>query len=359
MQLSVPYIPDPAYTDFLADHHHSLASVYFPLDGGGVWDARVRPGAGHHASDPVTAMARELIRLKGVKNYVLINTRFVRPETYTDTRLLTGFLDSLARLGETIEIQGIVFSDFYLLRALDRTGHGILGHMEAIPGVNCQMDTMEKVRACLDMVSLTRFRSPSRLILDRSLNRIPRHLAAIQEQISTEYPGMSIELLANEGCILHCPFKSAHDAHIALSNTGLVKEDTCRINRYTGCQDYFLAHPARFLKSPFIRPEDTGHYKGIADTFKLSGRTLGPAFLIRCIKAYLSGNYDGNLLDLMDATHFLSDHFHLHNPGLGDDFFPLLSSCTNQCKICKLCDRLFQRSARKQSATLRPFKDIQ
>ena len=357
MKLSVPYIPDPAYTDFLTNRLQSLASVYFPLDGSGVWDARVRPGAGSPDADPVPALARGLQRLKGIKKYVLMNTRFVRPEIYTDSRILIRFLDSLGRLGETVQIQGIVFSDFYLLRALDRTGHDIVAHMEAVPGVNCMMDTAEKVRACLELVSLTRFRPPSRLILDRSVNRNLERLSAVRKQILQEYPGTAIELLANEGCILNCPFKPAHDAHIALSNTGLVKEATCRINQYAGCQDFFLAHPARFLKSPFIRPEDRHHYQGLADTLKLSGRTLGTAFLTRCITAYHGGSYDGNLLDLMDAAHFLSDHFYIHNPRLGSDFFPLLSSCTNQCKTCRLCDRLFQTSARRNSATLRPFKD--
>lgn len=356
MKLSVPFIPDPSYSDFIAARQNALASVYFTLDGPGVWDARVRTR--DQASGPFMPLARGLSPLKHVKKYVLINTRFVHPGTYSNTRALVAFMDAVTRLSGQVRVHGIVFSDFYLLRALDRTGHDIIPSLEAVPGVNAMMDTMGKVRACLDMVATTQFRPPSRLLLDRSLNRQMDRLTAIRQKVRQEYPDTCVELLANEGCILNCPFKPAHDAHIALSNTGLVREKTWTINRNQGCQAYFLDRPDRFLSSPFIRPEDLGHYQGLADTVKLCGRTLGPDFLMRCITAYETGSFDGNLLDLVDAAHFLSDHFHIENRLLGKNFFKALSSCTNQCKTCTLCRKIFQSAARIKPFTLKFYKDI-
>lgn len=359
MKLSVPFIPQQTYARFLRDQRRCLASVYFPLNHRTPWDARVRPGSGGALPDPVPQLAGGLAPLKGVKKYLLVNTRFVLPETYTRPERLVSFLDTAARLHEQVPLNGIVFSDFYLLRALDNTGHPLVADLEAVPGVNCMMDTMDKVRACMDMVAETRFRPPSRLLLDRSLNRNLWALRTIRKAVDQAYPGMSIELLANEGCILNCPFKPAHDAHIALSNTGLVKEATCTVNRQAGCHAYFFAHPDHFLKSPFIRPEDLGKYAEMAHAVKLCGRTLGTAFLTRCITAYQTGTFTGNLLDLMDAAHFLAEHFHVDNSLLGADFFATLSSCTKACKTCRLCKVLFQRSARKKTLTLNAYKDIE
>ena len=358
MKLSVPFIQDPSYLDFLTASKDSLASVYFTLDGPGVWDARVRPKDISPWADPALTLARGLSPLKDVKKYVLINTRFIHPETYTDTPALISFLDAVARLSEQVRIQGIVFSDFYLLRALDRTGHDIISLMEAVPGVNTMMDTIGKVRACMDLVAITGFRPPSKLVIDRSLNRDLERLSAIRDKARLEYPQTAIELLANEGCILNCPFKPAHDAHIALSNTGLVKETTWTMNQRQGCQAYFIDRPDRFFASPFIRPEDLTHYQGLADTIKICGRTLGKKFLTRCITAYKTGSFDGNLLCLMDATSFLADHFYIDNKLLGENFFDTLSSCTNQCKTCKLCLKRFQNVARRKSLTLKLYKDF-
>lgn len=165
--------------------------------------------------------------------------------------------------------------------------------------------------------------------------------------------------MANEGCIYHCPFKPAHDAHIALSNTGLVREATFRMNQTLGCHAYFNTHPHRLLKSPFIRPEDLNHYRGMADGIKLCGRTLGPAFLKRCIRAYGDRTFEGNLLALMDASGFMADRVHIPNPALGPDFFTTLTSCTKQCKGCKICPSIFKQIAATKPVGLSSYEDIQ
>ena len=183
-------------------------------------------------------------------------------------------------------VHGIVFSDLYLANALDRTGHEIISRLEAVPGVNLMLDTPDKVFSCLEFIETTRFAAPGRLIPDRSLNRDPHRLRHLYTTVKAACPDIFIELLANEGCVYHCPFKPAHDAHIALSNTGLVRESTWKINQTLGCHAYFNAHPHKFLKSPFIRPEDLTHYRGMADGIKLCGRTRGTAFLQQCIRAY-------------------------------------------------------------------------
>ncbi len=354
MKLSVPFIPEKSYIQFLLEKRAYLESIYFGLPSGPVLDSRIRFS---HMDLP--SLSKSLIPMKGIKKYCLLNTRFIRPDLYTDTQFLTRLLDMLQFLHGKCPIKGIVISDFYLVNALANTGHDMVPLLEAVPGINCMMDSCQKIFSHMEMIENTGFKIPEKLILDRSLNRDPETLDTMVGSIKAIYPNMKIELLANEGCLHHCPFKPAHDAQIALSNTGVVKENTHAINQAAGCHGYFHQHPEKFLKSPFIRPEDVLHYKGVADTLKICGRTLGTRFLTRCIAAYCQKNYDGNLMDLMDATNFLASSFHLDNKQLGDGFFKTITTCTNVCKNCRICHNIFLKIVEKKSITLKPYGNYQ
>ncbi|WP_022664389.1 hypothetical protein [Desulfospira joergensenii] len=352
MKLSIPYISSPDYSDYLQTKLPFLESIYFSLGSGPVLDSRIRI-----SSLDIQTLARELSPFSRTKKYCLLNTRFVRPGLYMDKGFLTQALDKIEILHETCGLDGIVFTDFYLLKGLDRTGHPIVPRLEALPGVNCMIDTSQKAFAFMEMIETTRFKLPGKIILDRSLNREPKKLASTVRDIKAARPHIKIELLANEGCIYQCPFKLGHDAQISLSNTGLVRETTYRLNQELGCHAYFHDHGHRFLKSPFIRPEDLPHYSDLADSVKLCGRTLGRRFLIRCIEAYIDRSFDGNLLDLMDAANFLSGFYHMDNKKLDPDFFKTLTSCTKDCKCCNLCTELFSGATVKNKPILQPYED--
>jgi collagenase-like PrtC family protease len=354
MKLSVPFIPDITYAEFLAENRGNLASVYFALCSGPVLDARVRC----KTVDPVLP-AKPLGRLSGINAYCLLNSRFVHPDLYLDDLFLRQTLDSLEKLFSTIRIQGIVFSDLYLLQALAGTGHDLITKLEAVPGINMMIDNAPKAFFLVEAIERTGFRLPGKLILDRSLNRDFHALEKTVTGIKQAYPHIGIELMANEGCLLHCPFKLTHDAQISLSNTGLVQEKTHRISRTLGCHNTFFHHPHMFLRSPFIRPEDMGAYAGLADTIKLSGRTLGADFLRKVIAAYSRQSFDGNLLELMDASRFLAESYFIDNKKLGPDFLNTLANCTKFCKECRICHDLFMNAARKHTIILQPYKDMQ
>jgi len=58
-------------------------------------------------------------------------------------------------------------------------------------------------------------------------------------------------------------------------------------------------HPQDFIRSTWIRPEDTIHYEesGI-DSFKLIDRGMTTQALTRIFQAYIDRHYEGNLMDL-------------------------------------------------------------
>ena len=352
MQLSVPFIPDETYIDFLNDRSQNLASVYFPLYEGPVLDARMRFDA-----MPLSKLRKGLQKLKCDKKYCILNTRFVHPKLYEDSHFLTLLANNLEKLAVQNHLTGIVFSDSYLVNALSAVGSEGLSGLEAVPGVNCMIDSFSKLVSFFDLIDQSEFEQPGKVILDRSLNRDNDTLKQVRQSVKAHYPGIKIELLANEGCIYHCPFKLTHDAHISFSNTGAGKDRTHRINTRIGCRRYFYASPERFLKSPFIRPDDLRFYTGLADAVKICGRTLGVKFLMRTIDAYQGDSYDGNLFELMDATHWLSDFYHLDNKKLGHGFFNLISGCTKTCKTCRICHTLFKNTTIQKPVTIKPYKE--
>lgn len=357
MKLSVPFVADPDYARFLAGHASRISSIYFPLPSGPVTDARIR--LGDALSPDIGELCAGLSGLKAIDKYIIMNTRFMSPQVYTHNTILSGMLDDIADIYNAVGIKGIVLSDMYLLRALDQTGHEIVPDLEVIPGINAMLDSPENVFSFFDVLDLCRFKPPSRIVPDRALNRNPGRLTTLSKAVKEVTPDTRIELLANEGCMYQCPFKFSHDAHIALSNTGLVKESTFNMNQNLGCQAYFNLRPHAFLKSPFIRPEDTHHYQGIADGIKLCGRTRGVRFLKKCIRAYLDESFDGNLLDLMDTPEVLARQYHVDNARLGDRFFTSLASCTKICKPCRICTEIFNRASWKKELTFESYKEFQ
>jgi len=332
MLLDVPFIPDGDYPAFLADCVDALASVHFSLSDASLADARQRL----YAPDSRDIMAG-LRPLKGVDAFVLMNARLHAPDKLFDTASLDATAGKLTALVDTANIRGVIFADPYFLNSLSDAAPAVAARLEAVPSINCMLDTPDKAFAVLDLIDRTAFRQPSRLVLDRSLNRNLDRLKDTSRRIRAACPGMALSLIANEGCLHQCPFKPAHDAHVALVNEGLCGERTFAMNRDFGCVRRMLDAPGTMLASPFIRPEDAAMYEGLVDGIKLCGRNRGADFLKRAVTAWMKGVYDGNLLDLMDAMGDLSDRMRIPNHGLPDDFAARVTTCDKHCTGCGWC----------------------
>ncbi|GBC61198.1 hypothetical protein DENIS_2158 [Desulfonema ishimotonii] len=350
MRLDVPFVPDEAYIRFLNDRREHIHSLHFSLCAADVPDAR----HSFRVMDTET-LADHLRQVPGPKKYALLNSRFHRPEDYFAPARLRSVTDRLALLLKAGVLDGIVCTDAYFLQALSDADRSVASALEAVPGINCMADTFDKIVAVLDGVAASGFRMPEKFIPDRSLNRKLPELADISARCGAAYPGMRLGLLANEGCIWQCPFKPAHDAHIALSHTG-VAVDTFEMNRTWGCMRYFRDNPHMLLRSPFIRPEDAARYADHAELIKICGRTLGPAFLMKVITAYTEHTFTGNLSALLDTTTWMADEYDLPNHALPADFFDRVTSCDQLCRSCGYCQRLFDAHARKRPFRLRDLR---
>lgn len=346
IRLDVPFVPDPEYIRFLNRNAERIESVHAAVSA---------PDGRHPARRPtLDRIAAGLAGLRIPRRFALLNARFHRPSAYADPEELSPILEPLRRLTDAGLVRGIVFADAYLLRALSDAAPETARRLEAVPSVNFSPDRFDRVAALIALIRATEFRPPSRWILDRSLNRDLEALAETTRRLRSAWPDIRIGLLANEGCLPQCPFKPAHDAHIALSHLA-IPADTHAANRDFGCMRLLRESPHRILASPFIRPEDAARYAPFADILKICGRTLGPEFLRRTISAYLAERWDGNLLALLDAAEWMAREFHLENADLPDDFLDRAWRCDKDCEACGVCRELFAAHGRRKAM---PFVDL-
>jgi collagenase-like PrtC family protease len=344
--LNVPFIPDPQYAAFLSGLGRQIFAVHFSLYDPQIGDARVRL----HTIDMQTPI-RLLRTIPGPKKYLLVNGRFHLPQSYGMDGGTSALLQPLEKIQAAGVADGIIFSDPFLLLALSDAAPDLAGRFEAVPSVNFSIDSVQKLEAVLDLIRRSRFRMPGKICLDRSLNRRPQALADLVAIARRRWPQIKFELLANEGCLPQCPFRSTHEALIAAANArfGI---DGLRLNRDLGCMRMLSESPHRIFASPFIRPEEMQRYGDLVDIFKICGRTLGREFLMRTVAAFSAQHYAGNLLDLLDASHWMAEKWEILNPQLPEDLFDRLTGCDQLCSTCTHCRDLFQHLARPRPFTL-------
>ena len=347
LALEVPFLPEPDYQRLLEANAHCLAAVNFSLPI--LADARC---AGPRPR--VKEMVAGLARIGGPSRYLLLNARVHDPVLYDPQQLGTRFWEPLRPLMDAGVIEGIVWADAYLLQALGDAAPDLAARLEAVPSINLMPDRIGRIAALMEQVASAGFAQPAKLVLDRSLNRRPAALSRVAQQCRVHFPQLKLGLLANEGCLPHCPFKPAHDAQIAMTHLGL-SPDTFRLNRDLGCLHQLAGAPWRIFRSPFLRPEDLASVAGTVDFIKLSGRTLGPVFLARATGAYLAGAFDGNLLDLLDAPSEMARRFRIDNGALPADLAVRLGACPPVCGDCDWCRRLHQRCARALPPDIPPM----
>ncbi|PIE60573.1 MAG: hypothetical protein CSA31_01470 [Desulfobulbus propionicus] len=351
--LDVPFLSDQSYVEYLEKRADEIDSLHFALFNHDRLDNRILL---HNLGDDKPAV-EQLARLHGPRKYALLNSRFYPQSLFTDKERTRMVLKALEICLDHNVLHGIIYCDHYLLQRFAEVSPELAAELEAVPSVNTMLDSFAKIDAHLSYISDTGFKPPEKIVLDRSLNRDLDLLAEISLRIRAKFPNIHIEVLANEGCLWYCPFKLSHDAYIALANaSGETPLDTfnCRL----GCVKIYQESPHHLFFSPFIRPEDIDLYLYHVDTIKLCGRTLGSDFLKNVIEAYRHRQYQGNLLDLLDAVNWLADKLHIDNSLLSFDFAGTLSMCDHRCDICGFCMELFQTVAYWKSLSIPGYKAV-
>lgn len=120
-----------------------------------------------------------------------------------------------------------------------------------------------------------------------------------------EESGLELELMVNEFCAVgddnsstHCVFRdSCYDCHAQ----NITKKDATSYKMYpmSKCITARSTHETSWLKSMFVLPQDIERYNNIGiKNWKITGRTGTSEYLLSMAEAYLSSEYDDNLLKL-------------------------------------------------------------
>lgn len=117
-----------------------------------------------------------------------------------------------------------------------------------------------------------------------------------------EENGKRLFLLANSGCLNHCPARNFHDNLVA-HETEIAQMDNAYEFRGL-CREY-LRDPEKqkdiYSVTNFIRPEDMGKYEPYFAAAKLATRVhKNPSMVVR---SYIRGHYSGDLLQLLEPAH--------------------------------------------------------
>lgn len=144
-----------------------------------------------------------------------------------------------------------------------------------------------------------------RIVLDMEVNRDFSFLRTA----GLESP-VPLEVIVNPVCLSQCHFKYNHNCVAALGSQSLLRGGVgLPYNQYylNWCYLRKLSRESEFLKSPWIRPEDQHLWEEVGiNFFKIAGRGLPGAEILRLCRAYLAQSFSGNLLDLLGWPHWLA-----------------------------------------------------
>jgi len=128
--------------------------------------------------------------------------------------------------------------------------------------------------------------------LDRDFVKNTKQLALL-----TKNTDLELILIANDPCLLNCPYELYHDN--VMSKNSITDEKYYHYCSFI-CMLEYINNPVEIIKSSFIRPEDIPFYENIGiKNFKIVDRNRTTSFIVNAVNAYVNKAYDGNLIDLM------------------------------------------------------------
>ncbi len=321
MKLVIPAVFDTGFLDTVAEH--PISHLYGSVAG----DAGLR--ANRWLPQPKADHIAEYVdyaRNKGIAFFYCLNVACLGNREFTSE----GQRWLVERLGwlEDIGAAGVVLSNPYLVAFARRR----FPHLKIAVSTAAAIDSVDKAQFFENQ-------GADSLYLPEYINRDFALLAQIRKRVRA-----SLVLLANVGCLLHCPIRQYHINLVSHSNESL------ELGTYVDYPLMWCTHekahdPALMLKSPWIRPEDQSIYEDLGiDEIKLAGREMDRAWVERVSAAYAARRYEGDLNDLVLGFDHLEPYGRLPvripNRALDGfvEFFKKKHDCRTGCRDCRYCD---------------------
>lgn len=157
--------------------------------------------------------------------------------------------------------------------------------------------------------------------------------------------GKQVHLLANSGCLYHCPWQTDHDSRVA-HESEIAENDNVEQAYPSPCWGH-IANPenqGRLLRNTWIRPEDVGFYEDVTAVMKLATRLHDDPR--RVVEAYVRRRFDGNLLTLFEPSYVpVMGGRTVDNTRFPSDWIERVTSCGHRCEACGYCDGVWSSVA--------------
>lgn len=227
---------------------------------------------------PTAQHIREVIRKCGFSFAYLVNGPL--PNLLQSALELTNDLEKVLL---DLDPDAFVISDPEIGRAIRNLNSTIPIHISSIASV----ETTAELDRFMDI-------APCRLVLAHDLPKDPSKLLPLLHYC--QFKEIMVECMVTESCLNRCPLKAQHYSAIASGSDDSLFHAYCLKER--------VSNPRKFLDAgSFLRPQDLYAYDELGiDIYKISGRSKGMDWLLRTIEIYLSGNYDGDLLEIMGVS---------------------------------------------------------
>lgn len=164
-----------------------------------------------------------------------------------------------------------------------------------IPKVKIKVSTFQKI-ASVEMAKRFESLGVESIMLAENCNRDFRLLESIRSAV-----GCKLALIANVGCIYHCPNSHSHIVSTSHSCDHDKEQSIFTIIPHSAdCMLAKLSNPVDVVKARYIRPEDVHYYENLGiDILKLCDRHTKTKVIEERVKAYINRSFEGNLMDLI------------------------------------------------------------
>ncbi len=157
--------------------------------------------------------------------------------------------------------------------------------------------------------------------------------------------GKKLFMLANSGCLNFCSARQFHDNLVAHENE-IEKRDngakfTSACSRFVGKEEN---RPGLLQHLNCVRPEEMQLFEPYVVAAKLATRVSPRPEAI--VRAYMAGQYGGNLLELLEPSHgALLYPTIVDNSRLPADYCAHTAVCDKKCETCSYCKTALEQAS--------------
>ncbi len=149
--------------------------------------------------------------------------------------------------------------------------------------------------------------------------------------------GKQIHLLANSGCLYHCPWQTDHDNRVA-HECEIAATDNVPLQYPSHCWDFisYEENQVRILQNTWIRPDDVDCYASVTGVMKLATRMHSDPR--RVVEAYVKRHFDGNLVTLFEPSYVpVMGGRIVDNSKFPASWAEKVTTCGHLCENCTYC----------------------